>query len=158
MCQCWRLCCSSGPRRLRGAAYVPAEVEEEACTTYSKQQRPELKHLLDTYGEYPSKYRVLIWRTLLSLPLNKGAYRALRKQGVHSTFENLEEDYPIKNNILLGRLTGLVSCLAHWTPLFGQVTYLPAFVFPFIKAFALHASCTIRAYSWSMRFFDECGV
>ena len=121
--------------------------------------RRKLKHLLDTYGEYPAKYRVLIWRTLLSLPLNKGAYRALRKQGVHSTFENLEEDYPIKNNVLLGRLSSLVSCLAHWTPLFGQVTFLPAFVFPFIKVFGadevtcFEAAVTILT-NWCGEWFE----
>ena len=124
-----------------------------------KMTRKKLKNLLDTYGEYPSKYRILIWRNLLALPTNKGAYKALRKQGVHTSFENLSKDYPIKNNVLLGRLEGLVSCLAHWTPLFGQVTYLPAFVFPFLKVFgADEVSCfeavaTVLA-NWCSEWFD----
>ncbi|QDZ23816.1 hypothetical protein A3770_11p63340 [Chloropicon primus] len=133
---------NQAPKSVRMGGADDKGKDQAAPNSSDKVTRKKLKHLLDTYGEYPSKYRILIWKTLLSVPQNKSAYKALKKQGVHVSFGNLEEDYPIKNTILLDRLARLVSCLAHWTPLFGQVTYLPAFVFPFIKVFgADEASC-----------------
>ena len=144
------------PKRSAAAGVATPEAEPKVD---DRMTRRKLKHLLDTYGEFPEKYRILIWKTLLCLPQNRGAHFALKKQGTHSAFETLEDDYPIRNTVLLDRLSGLVSSLAHWTPLFGQVTYLPAFVFPFIKVFGadelscFEAAATILS-NWCKEWFE----
>jgi len=37
----------------------------------------KLRNLLDAYGEFPGKYRLLVWRKMLRLPNNEQAYDAL---------------------------------------------------------------------------------
>ncbi len=32
-------------------------------------------------------------------------------------------------------ISRVLSAIAHWSPLFAEVDYLPAFVFPFVKFF-----------------------
>lgn len=39
--------------------------------------RPKLERYLTNFGEYPVKYRLLVWRFLLQLPENRTAYNAL---------------------------------------------------------------------------------
>jgi hypothetical protein len=36
----------------------------------------KLKAILKGYGEYPAKYRMFIWRSILRLPENHTAYAA----------------------------------------------------------------------------------
>ena len=92
-----------------------------------------LEMLLSSYGEYPSKYRLLIWRFLLRLPENNSAFVALLSKGEHPSFTRLQEKYPIQSQRLFRRLLRIVSAIAHWCPVFGEVPYLAALVFPFVK-------------------------
>ena len=92
-----------------------------------------LQGLLRSYGEYPSKYRLLIWKFLLRLPENNTAFSSLLCKGTHSAFLRLHEKYPIQSQRLFRRLLRVVSALAYWSPVFGEVPYLPALVFPFVK-------------------------
>ncbi len=43
-----------------------------------KSSLPHLQELLLAYGEYPSRYRLMIWEFLLRLPHNSGAHQARR--------------------------------------------------------------------------------
>ncbi|EQC35214.1 hypothetical protein SDRG_07443 [Saprolegnia diclina VS20] len=96
-------------------------------------QKRRLAHLLRSYEMYPERYRMLAWRFLLELPDNSDAFSLLLQKGVHPSCVHLAQRYPIQNQRLFRRLQRVLSAIAHWCPAFGEVEYLPAFVFPFIK-------------------------
>ncbi|KAI0219941.1 TBC1 domain family member 31 [Lamellibrachia satsuma] len=91
--------------------------------------------ILHEYGEYPTKYRMFIWRSILRLPENHSAYGALVDKGTHPRYEKLHEKFPIKSRKLLRVLQRVLSSLAHWAPIFGETDYLPMIAFPFVKLF-----------------------
>lgn len=95
-----------------------------------------LESLLVTYGVYPEKYRLIIWKFLLQLPENNDAFVSLMSRGSHAAFVSLHEKYPIQSQLLFRRLLRVVSAIANWSPVFGEVPYLPALVFPFVKVCA----------------------
>ncbi|KAK3746386.1 hypothetical protein QZH41_018222 [Actinostola sp. cb2023] len=97
--------------------------------------RNRLISILRAYGEYPSKYRMFIWRSLLKLPENHSSYSSLVDKGIHSAYVQIHEEFPIKSRKLLRVLQRTLSSLAHWSSLFGEVDYLPLLVFPFVKLF-----------------------
>lgn len=86
------------------------------------------------YWEYPTAYRNIIWATMLKLPKNRTCYAALNNEK-SNWFPNIEEDYPLMNKLALKNLKKLLTNLANWCPFFGQVKFLPLFVFPFLKIF-----------------------
>lgn len=92
-----------------------------------------LRRILMQYGEYPDKFRPVIWRSLLNTPKNKSAYSALIDKGIHPTYKDIEKRFTIHSAATLKSLKRLLSCLAHWCPLFGVIKFLPGFVFPFVK-------------------------
>ena len=91
--------------------------------------------ILKEFGEYPEKYRAMIWKTVLKLPQNHHSFAHFIKQGKHSCVESFSKKYSLVDQKALNSLKIIVSCLAHWTPVFGFVEYLPKFVFPFLKIF-----------------------
>nr|KAF6426924.1 TBC1 domain family member 31 [Molossus molossus] len=97
--------------------------------------KKRLQILLKGYGEYPTKYRMFIWRALLQLPENHTAFSSLVDKGVHVAFLNLQRKYPIKSRKLLRVLQRTLSALAHWSAIFGDTPYLPLLAFPFVKLF-----------------------
>ncbi|XP_043922511.1 TBC1 domain family member 31 [Protopterus annectens] len=97
--------------------------------------RKRLQALLKGFGEYPVKYRMFIWRSLLLLPENHAAFSSLTDKGTHSAYLHLQEEYPIKSRKLLRVLQRILSALAHWSALFGETPYLPLLAFPFVKLF-----------------------
>ena len=60
-----------------------------------------LTAILKGYGEYPAKYRMFIWRSILRLPENHTAYAALVDKGTHPAYANIQEEYPVKSRKLL---------------------------------------------------------
>ncbi|XP_062521814.1 TBC1 domain family member 31-like isoform X2 [Corticium candelabrum] len=118
-----------------------------------------LKTILRGYGQYPEKYRLFIWRSLLQLPENHAAYASLADRGTHDAYIMLHKQYPIKSRKLLRVLQRSLSALAHWAPIFGEMTYLPFLAFPFVKMFqnnALLAFETIATVitNWCSRWFE----
>uniref|UniRef100_A0A665T124 TBC1 domain family member 31 n=1 Tax=Echeneis naucrates TaxID=173247 RepID=A0A665T124_ECHNA len=112
------------------------------CTTDDKENelpaglnKKRLVALLKTFGEYPAKYRMFVWRSLLCLPENHAAYSSLTDKGLHSAYLTLHDKYPIKSNKLQRGLQRVLSALAHWAAIFGEVEYLPLVAFPFVKLF-----------------------
>ncbi|KAK7887136.1 hypothetical protein WMY93_026757 [Mugilogobius chulae] len=97
--------------------------------------RKRLVGLLKAFGEYPAKYRMFVWRSLLFLPENYAAYSNLTDKGLHTAHLSLHEKYPIKNQKLQRGLQRVLSALAHWAAIFGEVEYLPLVAFPFVKLF-----------------------
>uniref|UniRef100_A0A5F9DNN7 TBC1 domain family member 31 n=1 Tax=Oryctolagus cuniculus TaxID=9986 RepID=A0A5F9DNN7_RABIT len=97
--------------------------------------KKRLQILLKGYGEYPTKYRMFIWRSLLQLPENHTAFSSLLDKGTHVAFLNLQKKYPIKSRKLLRVLQRTLSALAHWSAIFSDTPYLPLLAFPFVKLF-----------------------
>uniref|UniRef100_A0A671F0I0 TBC1 domain family member 31 n=1 Tax=Rhinolophus ferrumequinum TaxID=59479 RepID=A0A671F0I0_RHIFE len=97
--------------------------------------KKRLQILLKGYGEYPTKYRMFIWRSLLQLPENHTAFSSLIDKGIHMAFLNLQKKYPIKSRKLLRVLQRTLSALAHWSAIFSDTPYLPLLAFPFVKLF-----------------------
>lgn len=89
--------------------------------------------ILKEFGEYPDKHRSVIWKTILKLPQNFNSFSRLLKRQSHSCVANYDKRYSLVDQKALGSLRRTVSCLAHWSPIFGYVNFLPAFVFPFLK-------------------------
>ncbi|CAK1586725.1 unnamed protein product [Parnassius mnemosyne] len=107
---------------------LAVEQKMRACMDSSR-----LRRILMQYGEYPDKFRSVIWKSLLNTPRNKVAYSALVDKGIHPAYKNIEKQFTIHSSITLKNLKRLLSCLANWCPLFGVMKFLPAFVFPFVK-------------------------
>ncbi|XP_055965788.1 TBC1 domain family member 31 isoform X2 [Sorex fumeus] len=117
---------------LRQGLPGPWESENELSDGLNKKR---LQILLKGYGEYPMKYRMFIWRSLLQLPENHTAFSSLVDKGVHTAFLSLHKNYPIKSRKLLRVLQRTLSALAHWSAIFGDTPYLPLLAFPFVKLF-----------------------
>jgi len=94
-----------------------------------------LKYILTGYGEYPTKYRLFIWRSILQLPENHSSFSSLVDKDIHIAYVNLHETFPIKSGKLLRVLQRVLSALAYWSPIFGETDYLPMMVFPIVKLF-----------------------
>ncbi|GMF57491.1 unnamed protein product [Phytophthora fragariaefolia] len=90
---------------------------------------------LKSNGMYPKKYRVLVWRFLLRLPKNEEAFRSLVAKGKHPVFVRLKDQYPLQDSRIFRRLHRILSAIVYWCPAFGEVSYLPAVVYPFVKIF-----------------------
>ncbi|XP_056341862.1 TBC1 domain family member 31 isoform X2 [Oenanthe melanoleuca] len=97
--------------------------------------KKRLQALLKGFGEYPAKYRMFVWRSLLQLPENHLAFSCLLDRGIHSAFINIQKEYPIKSRKLLRVLQRTLSCLAHWSAIFAETPYMPLLAFPFVKLF-----------------------
>eukprot|EP01038_Epipyxis_sp_PR26KG_P005019 gene5019-7007_t len=92
----------------------------------------KLKSYLSIHGEFPVRYRSLVWRFLLRLPENIPSYTDLVRRGIHEDYDNLQSRYPIKDEKVFSRLQNICSQLSHWAPILGQAEYLPSFAFPFV--------------------------
>ncbi|XP_037985659.1 TBC1 domain family member 31 isoform X2 [Motacilla alba alba] len=97
--------------------------------------KKRLQALLKGFGEYPAKYRMFVWRSLLQLPENHLAFSSLIDRGIHSAYLNIQKEYPIKSGKLLRVLQRTLSALAHWSAIFAETPYIPLLAFPFVKLF-----------------------
>ncbi|KAM6350138.1 TBC1 domain family member 31 isoform 2-T2 [Podargus strigoides] len=97
--------------------------------------KKRLQALLKGFGEYPAKYRMFVWRSLLQLPENHLAFSSLIDKGTHSAFVNIQNEYPIKSRKLLRVLQRTLSALAHWSAVLAETPYIPLLAFPFVKLF-----------------------
>ncbi|KAM9851444.1 TBC1 domain family member 31 [Aulostomus maculatus] len=114
---------------------VPLTAEDKENELPAGLNKKRLVALLKAFGEYPSKYRMFVWRSLLCLPENHAAYSSLTDKGLHSAFLTLQDRYPIKSAKLQRGLQRVLSALAYWAAIFGETEYLPLFAFPFVKLF-----------------------
>ncbi|XP_023936242.2 TBC1 domain family member 31 [Bicyclus anynana] len=112
----------------QSATKVEVEEKMRLCMDSAR-----LRRILMQYGEYPDKFRSIIWRSLLVTPKNKKAYTALIDRGIHPAYKDIEKQFTIHSSVTLKNLKRLLSCLAHWCPLFAVMKFLPSFVFPFVK-------------------------
>lgn len=122
--------CTSYKTTSQECSKVQAAVEQKMRICMDSAR---LRRILMQYGEYPDKFRSIIWRSLLDTPRNKTAYAALVDKGIHAAYRDIEKQFTIHSAVTLKNLKRLLSCLAHWCPLFGVMKFLPGFVFPFVK-------------------------
>lgn len=106
--------------------------------------REKLLPVLHEYGAYPTKYRQIIWKTVLRLPQNSKAFMSLIKQGgvvtsnkynsfLHPCVAAYDTLFPLVDRKSLRNLKKTISALAYWSNLFAHISFLPSFVFPFLK-------------------------
>ncbi|CAN9514084.1 unnamed protein product [Ophioblennius macclurei] len=125
---------SSG-RRAQVKILRPPTAEDKENELPAGLNKKRLVDLLKAFGEYPAKYRMFVWRSLLCLPENHAAYSSLTDKGLHSAYLALHDKYPIKSHKLQRGLQRVLSASAHWAAIFGEVEYLPLLAFPFVKLF-----------------------
>jgi hypothetical protein len=53
-------------------------------------------------------------------------------------YAGLHVSFPLKDSRLLKRLRRCVSALAHWSPVVGELSFLPELAFPFVKLFGTY--------------------
>jgi hypothetical protein len=119
----------------------------------------QLRRLLKARGAFPDKQRGIIWKSLLDLPYNHKAYECLSIQGDHAMYADLAKVFPLHSGRSVQRLQRTLSALAHWSPLFAEVPYLPALLFPFVKLFGRDAvlcfeMCAAVLVHWCKGWFD----
>ncbi|KYM96803.1 PREDICTED: TBC1 domain family member 31 [Cyphomyrmex costatus] len=95
-----------------------------------------LMPILKEFGEYPEKYRTLIWSTILKLPANKNAYIALASKVTRGKFAlDTLRSLPLADKSKASLLTMTIDCLLQWCPLLTQCLFLPNLIFPFLMTF-----------------------
>eukprot|EP00892_Ulva_mutabilis_P009022 jgi/Ulvmu1/6492/UM003_0125.1 len=125
----------AAPRRSGSSGPARKPVSLTVGSTVPPLALPMLKKLLVASGEFPPQHRPVIWAFLLKLPDNAAAFERLRARGAHECVLQLEEKYPLQDTRLQQRLAALLSQLAHWCPLFAEVSFLPSVAFPLLKVF-----------------------
>jgi hypothetical protein len=97
--------------------------------------RSKLKRFLKRFGQFPDKFRPVIWRYLLQLPENNNACIALLGKGVHPAWKDLRDKYPLKSEKTFRTIERVISVLSFWSPLFSDMENLPTMVYPFTQVF-----------------------
>ncbi|KAG7210766.1 hypothetical protein KM043_012260 [Ampulex compressa] len=109
------------------------------CVRQTMKEELRLKRLLPILhecGEYPERYRTLIWSTILKLPANKHAYTLLANKTIEETFTlELLKKYPLVDRSKMALMGTTIKCLTQWcTPLI-QSPFIPKLIFPFLVVF-----------------------
>jgi hypothetical protein len=94
-----------------------------------------IKESLDQCSSFPSNIRKYIYQFLFSLPNDKNIFSKYDKMGIHPFFRFLDDIYPLADNTQKANLQKVCSLLAFYSPLIGNIYFLPELVFPFIKCF-----------------------
>lgn len=76
--------------------------------------RQRLVRILNELNVYPTKYRTIIWQTLLNLPKNGTEFGLLVNKGLHSCTDDYEKQYPWIHASEMRKLKCISSFLAHW--------------------------------------------
>ena len=93
----------------------------------------KLREFLTEFKRFPDKNRALIWGILLSTPNNEKSFEEYQKKGIHPSFLELENNFPIESQFLYEKLQKMLSCLSYYCSIFTEIDYLPALIFPFVK-------------------------
>lgn len=91
--------------------------------------------ILKEFGEYPEKFRKLIWATIMELPNNKKAYIDLSNKAPHEAMFDMLKNDPILNKCKTSLLGTTLSCLLYWSPILKECSFLPKIVHPFVNVF-----------------------
>ena len=94
-----------------------------------------IKESLDQCSSFPSNIRKYIYQFLFSLPNQKNIYEKYNKFGIHPFYRFLNDIYPLDDDTQRKNLQKVCSLLAFYSPLIGNIYFLPELVFPFVKCF-----------------------
>ena len=94
-----------------------------------------VKESLDQCSSFPSNIRKYIYQFLFSLPNHKDIFEKYNKFGIHPFYRFLNDIYPLDDETLRKNLQKVCSLLAFYSPLIGNIYFLPELVFPFVKCF-----------------------
>ena len=108
------------------------ERQELEQTNPSDLRLKDLRNLLQKYGEFPDKYRLSIWQTILQLPNNEDSFAKLAGKGIHPAYSTLNEKYPIKSQKLFAQLQRTLSEMSYWSEVFAEAEVLPGIAFPIV--------------------------
>lgn len=117
-----------------------------------------LKQILQEYDCYPTKYRKIIWCSLLQLPNNKDQYRDLIQMGIPQPVALKAQQIRLKNVTLKRNLVKCWSCLAQWCKVFAHNDSMPDLIFPFVKMYeqnpvtAFEVCCTLIHNNFQLFF------
>jgi len=93
----------------------------------------KLREFLKEFKRFPDKNRAFIWEILLSIPNNEKSFKEYEKKGIHPSFLQLENNFPIESQFLYEKLQKMLSYLSYYCSIFTKIDYLPALIFPFVK-------------------------
>ena len=122
-------------------SFYKKALESEFPTSSKEKMRMKLlqyniiKESLDQCSSFPSNIRKYIYQFLFSLPNDKKIYGKYDKMGIHPFFRFLDDIYPLADTTQKLNLQKVCSLLAFYSPLIGNIYFLPELVFPFIKSF-----------------------
>ena len=94
-----------------------------------------IKESLDQCSSFPSNIRKYIYQFLFSLPNQKNIYEKYNNFGIHPFYRFLNDIYPLDDDTQRKNLQKVCSLLAFYSPLIGNIYFLPELVFPFVKSF-----------------------
>lgn len=100
--------------------------------------RQRLLAILYEYCEYPSKYRQVIWRSLLKLPNNTITFCHLRENAPPKCVASYTRHFHIPEHSVRGHFQQILSALINWSQILrhsfhDEDHFLPYFIFPFVK-------------------------
>ena len=101
----------------------------------SKITHCKMKKILSVTGEYPEKYRALIWRFMLQLPNNVDSFAGLYSRGTHPALVAYFKKFNKQSQNEFSRTERITSALCYWSSLLSQVEYLHEIVNPFVLVF-----------------------
>ena len=94
-----------------------------------------IKESLDQCSSFPSNIRKYIYQFLFSLPNEKRIFEKYDKNGIHPFYRFLDDIYPLTDTTQKLNLQKVCSLLSFYSPLIGNLYFLPELVFPFVKCF-----------------------
>lgn len=120
-------------KKILDETQIDVQLKKERSCKISSVTIERLKGILKEYGTLPEKYRLIVWSSFLDLPNDCKAFKALYELGFHEAYEQLEKHYPVASSVLYRSLKSVLSMLCHWCPQLVEVSFIPSFVFPFVK-------------------------
>eukprot|EP00702_Spironucleus_salmonicida_P000695 EST41986.1 hypothetical protein SS50377_18291 [Spironucleus salmonicida] len=128
--------------------------------------------LLKQYKAYPDQHRDNCWRFLLALPCNEDRldtfvqdYKLYTEkeslntpnlilQAKNLTF-TLDEMYPIANRTLKQRVEKVALALYRWSPSLAQCSWLPKFIFPFVKFYGISTASAFETVCLLLKTYEN---
>jgi hypothetical protein len=101
----------------------------------SKVNHCKMKKILTVNGEYPQKFRPLIWRFMLQLPGNVDSFAGLYSRGTHPALVSYFKDFKKGGQNEFSRTERITSALCYWSSLLCHVDYLHQIVNAFVMIF-----------------------
>lgn len=117
-----------GPSKSHEVGSLAERIQSKALVN-----RESLTNILVQNFCFPETNRVILWRFLLQLPMNKDTYNIMAHQEMHKDIRTLPQRLPIKFSAVGSRLMRMLSSLTYWHPPLAECDWLPSLVFPFIQ-------------------------